>query len=105
MKRKAIEIKDINGVSHNLVFDLNAMVELEDLYGDIDKAFEAMNKGSFKAIRALIWAGLLHENADLTIHDVGALLQTQDLVQLGEVIKTAMGEDMLQPEDLPKLPN
>lgn len=45
----------------NLVMDLNAFCALEQEYGSIDKAFTDMQQRNIGAIRAILWAGVLHE--------------------------------------------
>ena len=57
-----------------LLFDLNAFAELEERFGSMDKAFDAMQKGSLKAARTLLWAGLLHEDVKLTERMVGSMV-------------------------------
>lgn len=78
----------------NLKFDLNAFAELEEIYGSIDDAMEAMEKGSIKAVRALLWCGLIHEDAELTTKDVGALIGLSSLQDLATALTTAMGTQM-----------
>ena len=73
-----------------LLFDLNAFAELEERFGSMDKAFDAMQKGSLKAARTLLWAGLLHEDAKLTERAVGSMVTLGNLEALMESITQAL---------------
>ena len=83
-----------NEQTRYLRFDLNAFAELEEEYGDIETAMTNLEKGSIKALRAILWAGLLHEDSSLTPKQVGSWISIQDLPSLsgtlGEAIRTAM---------------
>lgn len=81
-----------------LLFDLNAFAELEDKYGSLDKAFQEMQKGSVKATRTLLWAGLLHEDEKLTERQVGAMLNLATIEatmnKITEALSSALPEDV-----------
>jgi len=85
-----------------LMFDLNAFAELEEIYGSVDIALKAIEGGSMKAIRTLLWAGLLHEDDTLTAKQVGAMLSvsmledmtTQLLAAIDEVRPEAVGVEV-----------
>ena len=78
----AYEISDIREVRipieldrpRKLLLDLNAFAELEDKFGSLDQASQKMQQGSVKATRTLLWAGLLHEDENLTECQVGAMI-------------------------------
>lgn len=81
----------------SLVFDMNAFSEIEEHYGDIDVALEQMGKGSIKAIRLLLWAGLLHELDDgeeLTIKQVGKMVLLSDIEQISIALMAAIEQAM-----------
>lgn len=80
----------------HLLFDLNALAALEDEYGGIEKALSAMEKGSVKAIRALIWAGLVHEDENLTPNAVGKMIGFAALSDLVAVLNEALGQALPQ---------
>ena len=73
-----------------LKFDLNAFAELEDKFGSMDAAFQAMQKGSLKAARTLLWAGLLHEDETLTERKVGGLVTLANLSGIMDSITSAL---------------
>lgn len=80
-----------------LKFTLNAMAELEDKYGTIDEAMKKLDSGSMKAIRFMLWAGLMHEDDALTETQVGDMLEMQDLQEIAEKLNKTMGIDL--PDD------
>ncbi|MYX18864.1 hypothetical protein GTY77_02060 [Streptomyces sp. SID8380] len=48
-------------IQRHLVFDLNAIYELEQLYGSFDAFFDASSRMSEQDVFNFLWAGLLHE--------------------------------------------
>lgn len=94
VKSKIVEITLLDGVKRTLKYDLNAMAELEDKYGNVEEAFNKLEKGSFKAIRSVLWVGLLHEDASLTEQQVGSLIDLSNLQSLTSVLSNALDSDM-----------
>lgn len=66
----------LGGKSRMLRFDGNAIIEACDATGmdNIEDILIAAGNLNFKTLRALTWAGLLHEDPDLELLDVGAML-------------------------------
>ena len=87
-----------------LRYDLNAYAELEEKYGTVEAAMKALQEGSIRSIRTLLWAGLIHEcmdeneNYTLTVKQVGAMIKIDDLDRITEAITSAM-TDTLPEED------
>lgn len=94
IQNKPIKITLTDGVERTIRFTLNAMAELEDKYGTVDAAFEQLDKGSIKAVRFILWAGLIHEDPDLTEQQVGNLIDIQYMQSLMTSIGTAFDADM-----------
>ena len=92
---KAVKLA-LGGKVWNLLLDLNAFVEIESVYGSIDEAMEAMEQGGLRAIRAMLWASMLHECPDLTEQAVGRWVTFGNMEEvstaLAEAIKIAMPE-------------
>ena len=84
---------------HEILFDLNALAELEEKYGSLDDAFGMMQKGSIKATRTMLWAGLLHEDEGLSERDVGKLIDVAHLGDILDAITQAMGADLPETEN------
>lgn len=94
MKANDVKLTLNDGVERTLKYDLNAMAELEDRYGSVDAAFEALDSNSIKAVRCVLWAGLLHEDPTLTEQQVGSLIDIQYLQNLMATIGEAFNSDM-----------
>lgn len=92
---KSITLND--GIERSIKFDLNAMAELEEKYGSVEAAFTALENNSIKAIRSVLWAGLLHADPTLTEQQVGSLIDLESIgdimEQLGESISDSMPTD------------
>ena len=102
--RKAPVIVDIgDGQERHLRYTLNAFALLEEKYGTMDKAMEALESGSIIAIRYILWAGLVHEDENLTEHYVGNQIELSDLEVLAEKMNEAMMGDL--PQDKVANPN
>lgn len=70
-----------------LRYTLNALAEIEDRLG-VSLADLGSVKLGIKAVRLILWAGLIHEDADLTVVQVG------DLVDFGnfEEVQTKIAQ-------------
>lgn len=101
MKRKQTFIE--LDKERELIYDLNSFAELEERYGTVDDALGQMEKGSIKAIRCVLWVGLIAEDETLTEKQVGRMITIQDLERLSETMNEAMTNDLPDRtvEDLP----
>lgn len=88
-----------------LKFTLNSFAELEEKYGTVNEAMAKLEAGSMKASIFMIWAGLVHEDPELTPKQVGDMIEVHLLPELMESITAAMGQDMPDKEQAPKVPN
>jgi hypothetical protein len=72
-------------------FNLNALAALEGAMGLPVQKIDARNFG-FKDHRALVWAGLLHDEPKLTLEQAGLLLDQvlPSAKEYGEVIDAAL---------------
>lgn len=102
VKPKAVKITLTDGVERTIKFTLNAMAELEDRYGSVEEAFKQLDKNSIKAVRCILWAGLIHEDPGLTEQQVGNLIDIQYMQELMASLDEAFDADMPEPEKLPE---
>ena len=102
VKAAAVKITLTDGVERSIKFTLNAMAELEDRYGSVEAAFKQLDNGSIKAVRCILWAGLIHEDPDLTEQQVGNLIDLQYLQELMSSIGDAFDNDMPNEQSLPE---
>ncbi|MEG0282281.1 MAG: hypothetical protein RR662_03815 [Clostridia bacterium] len=90
IKRK-IEIK---GIEYDCKLDMNALAELEDIYGDFQLAFARFKEKPNTTVRAIIYAVIKKEYAEkacikeseVTIGEIGSLIELKDLSRLCELV-------------------
>lgn len=98
VKSKEVKIK-LGDKERILAIDFNCFAELEEQYGDIQTAMEALQKGSIKAIRAFVYAALVADDETLTIKKVGKMLNMNCMEELSVALNEALGEALPQAED------
>ena len=69
-------------------FTLNALAELEDKLGVSLSELEGLTKG-VKQIRTFLWAGLLHEEPELSEQAVGNMVDFDNIEYINEKINKA----------------
>lgn len=79
----------LDGKEYDITLDLNAFAELEELYGDPTKALEGLEKGSFKAIRDVLYAMLKSQNPKLTLLQVGKMINMSNIVEITNKINAS----------------
>lgn len=102
VRKKGVSL-ELNGEMRLLSFDLNSFAELEDMYGTVADAMERLEEGSVKAIRNILWAGLIHDQMImdpqdqkptgqylLTPFEVGSWIDISELPILAEKLQMAM---------------
>jgi len=84
--------------SRHLRYTLNSLIALEESCGLSLLKLEGAEK-SPRLLRDLLWAGLIHEDADLTREAVGGLVGMVELANLWDAVtralETALGEAQL----------
>lgn len=97
LKNKGVKFK-LGDTEYELKFDMNTFCELEEVYGDINQAFEDLQSRKIKAIRALIYSAIKAQNESVTLKEVGQMLTLQDLEKLGTAINEALRVSMPEAE-------
>lgn len=94
---------ELDGKQRTLKFDLNALCLFEEAAGI--GITEALQKRSMSAIRALLWAGLIHEDPLLTVDDVGKM-EFGGLREMVQSLVSALGTDQpaSRPTGAPAIP-
>lgn len=100
VKSKDIKITLNDGVERTIKFTLNALAELEDRYGSVDEAFKQLDNNSIKAVRCVLWAGLIHEDPELTEQQVGNLIDIQYMQELMSSLNDAFDSNMPESENV-----
>ena len=98
---------EIGGRLRTIKFDLNAFAELENKYGTVQKAMDAMQTGSMKDIRKVLWAGLIHDEVkeydedgipisyNITVGEVAGWISSPMMLNVAsEKLGQAMSEGM-----------
>ena len=98
LRREPIVVDIGDGVERKLRYTLNSFALIEEKYGTVDNAMEALKSGSVAAIRFVLWAGLVHEDESLSEHYVGSQIDLSDLEDLAEKMNKAMMGDLPQDE-------
>ncbi|EGK10291.1 hypothetical protein HMPREF9374_2641 [Desmospora sp. 8437] len=72
-----------------LKFDLNALSELE---GALGKPVTQLNDSTvgMQELRAMVWAGLLHEDPGLTLRDTGEIIELERIEEITEKVTEAL---------------
>ena len=97
----------LNGVERTVKYDLNSFAVLEEIYGSVDNAMKVLETGSIKAVRTILWAGLIHEELGddgtpkISQIQVGSWIGLGDLETISKAVKAAM--DTSTPKN--KVPN
>lgn len=87
--RAQVEI-ELGGKTRVLRYDLNALAELERVFGKkISEIFREENMGMW-FIREMVWAGLRWSSSKLTPSAVGAMMELDKLKYYGEKIGEAL---------------
>lgn len=98
LKNKGIKFA-LGDKEYELKFNMNTFCELEEVYGDLNKAFDDLQNMKVKAIRALIFAAVKVEDETATLKDVGEKLGINDLERLGIAINEALSTAMPEAEE------
>lgn len=102
---KAVELKnkgirfELGDKEYELKFNMNTFCELEEVYEDLNKAFDDLQNMKVKAIRALIFAAVKVEDETATLKDVGEKLGINDLERIGIAINEALSTAMPDAEE------
>ncbi|WP_304428075.1 hypothetical protein [uncultured Clostridium sp.] len=87
MEKKMVKI--VLDKERNLYFNLNSLEIIEELTGKtIDKITENLN---MKSLKAIVYAGLIHEDKSLTVEAVGDMIGFNDISRVSEAIGEAFG--------------
>jgi hypothetical protein len=88
MKKNMVKI-ELAGQERHLYYNLNSLEIIEDLTGStLDKVTKNI---SMKTLKALVYAGLVHEDKDLTVEAVGEMIGFEDIQVVSEAIGQAFG--------------
>lgn len=82
-----------------LKYDLNAGAVIAE-HGGLDEK----NPNSLSNLRLMLYAGLIHEDPDLTLEQVGAMARLRQLPKIAEAVSRALERDSADPEEAESKP-
>lgn len=103
VRRPLIEV-ELDKIRH-IEYTMDSMAELEEKFGSVDEAFEVMSNGSQRDKIFFIWAGLVHEDEELTPKQVGKLIGIKDLPYVMAKLTEAVKLDLPVTEEGEPSPN
>lgn len=95
VKQKKVGVT-LGGEKRIVKYDLNSFAVLEEIYGSVDNAMKALEEGSIKAVRTVLWAGLIHEKMGdngepaITQIQVGSWIGLGDLEVVSDAVRDAL---------------
>jgi hypothetical protein len=90
-------VKIMMDKERTVVFDMFALATLEDQYGTQEAAFAAFGSGKIKDVCTFLWAGLLHEDENLTINSVMKMVGIGKIQALSDLIMLALDLGLSDP--------
>lgn len=85
------EVKITLDKERTLKFTLNSLVFMEDNGVDIQHLGNEDGSIKLKDLRTILFAGLMHEDAELTPEDVGEMIDVNELPVISEALNNAFG--------------
>ncbi|MBT2215832.1 hypothetical protein KK120_08720 [Virgibacillus dakarensis] len=97
LQHKPEPVKILLDKERTYILDLNAYFELDMLYEEKGKTYHHIEADLLQmrpyAVRAFIWAGLVHEDPTLTLDDVGKYIDIHNIQEYGRIIyKLILGD-------------
>ena len=77
---------ELQGKKYVMNFDLNAMAELEDIFGSLQIAITELKKKKLKAVRAFLYSVLKSSDENLTEFEVGKLIDMNNFTTIEKAI-------------------
>lgn len=77
---------ELKGRKYEMNFDLNAMAELEDIFGSLQIAIAELKKKKLKAVRSFLYAVLKSTDESLTEFEVGRLIDMNNFTTIERAI-------------------
>lgn len=85
----------LGGKERRIIFDLNALCDLEEKYGDIYGVLDNLGKSpKMRDIRYLLFIGLKQDDESLTEKEVGQLITLKNMNEVVDSIGKALGDSM-----------
>ncbi|URZ06767.1 hypothetical protein [Clostridium felsineum] len=89
----------LDGKEYKIVMDFNVLSELEEIYGNIDKAFDDIQALKIKALRAVIYSIVKAENENVTLKEIGKKLDIDFIENFVEKMGIVLNDSMPEKKD------
>ena len=89
MTPRTFEIELSDG-THQLKFDNHALYRFEELHGESAVMVIIRGVTGVRAVNHFLWAGLLHEDPNLTVNDVIKMVESQRIQEYANIISKAV---------------
>ena len=103
VRRAPVTIQLDDGKERVIKYTLNSFALMEEQYGSVELAIKAMEEGSIKAVRFMLWAGLVSSDEALTEQYVGNHIDILDLEEIVGKMNSTMSSDL--PDNDAAVPN
>jgi regulator of replication initiation timing len=87
-KERALVEIELNDKMRKIRYTLNSLAELEDKLGVSLDELNTLKMG-IKQLRAFLWAGLIHEDENLTEKEVGEWVDLDNMTYINEKVTEA----------------
>lgn len=84
---EVLTLKD--GNDYKIEFTLNALCEIEEIFGDIQEVYKIFNNFNLKALRGILYCGLIEHQPDITERLTGSLFDMASMNATVEVLTKA----------------
>lgn len=91
--RPAVKIMLEDNVERSMSYRLSAFAKMEQKFGSVDAAMEALEKGKIADIIFMLYLGLVWEDKTLTEEQVGDLIDIRCMEEVAEVMREALKMD------------
>jgi hypothetical protein len=92
----------LGGKEYGLVMDFNAICDIEEKFGSLEKGMKEIEKGMMKDIRFLLAAMLKHDDDEMDDRKAGRLITTENMQKIFDALGKAMSGSMPQPNGTEK---
>jgi hypothetical protein len=92
----------LGGKEYSLVMDFNAICDIEEKYGSLEKGMDEIGKGKMKDVRFLLAAMLKHDDDEMNERKAGKLITTENMQEIFDALGKAMSGSMPQPNGTEK---
>lgn len=75
-------------------FDFNALVDIEEKYGSVEKGLGVLENPKMKDIRYLLYLTLKGDDEDLTEERTGRLINLKNIDKVVEALSNSLGESL-----------